>query len=95
MELILNNRTTQQEGAQTMSDEAVGSGEGTAAVGGKVVGGMPMPPIFSQAELMVVYRGLMDLPLRRSDPQFAASESAIGKIAAFAQAGQAAMSGAR
>jgi len=46
-----------------------------------------LPPlVFSATELSICYRAVMELPLKRSDPAFAAADSVLRKIGMFAQA---------
>jgi hypothetical protein len=58
-------------------------------------GPAPVPPQFTPAELSVCYRAVMELPMKRSDPAFAAADSLLRKIGLFAQAQAAAQAAAQ
>ena len=55
----------------------------------------PAAPVFTTAELSIIYRAVMELPMKRSDPAFAAADGVLGKIGLFAQAQQAAAGATR
>jgi hypothetical protein len=45
-----------------------------------------MPPLFTPPELSVIYRALMEIPMRRNDQQYQHANSVLQKIDQFAQA---------
>ncbi len=49
-----------------------------------------MPPLFTPPELSVIYRALIEIPMRRNDQQYRHANSVLQKIDMFAQAQQAA-----